>query len=1029
MKSGNESNPWQHQALRPTDFLWLRLRQLTRRGLADPMHDEPHVALSLVAFRESNSKLLMDFKIAEFQIRSQRDVTRAVRRARLLAMLAGMPTWRRTAFGRAVGEIADNVIRHAGCGTITFSVTENQGQQGIESVIRNDGPGVDDLERLLSSQAGDADRGILRARDLVDRFAVRETGASGTAVSLCQDLPAGATAIPQSAVAAWEMALMGDSIGTALLASVRRSVELDAELTAMRDGRPAWEQELQDLRALNSSLELLALVASKTNAAVVILDEQEHVEWLNEAFERMTGYALAECLGHSLDELLLGRQNDRTIAETIRRAVRDGRGLLPEFAFHGKDGRLYWAAGSATPIADEQGRVIRCILVVHDVTQRREARDALEKSREAAEAASRAKSEFLANISHEIRTPMNAIIGMTELALCTELTEEQREFLTTAKGAAESLLDLLNDILDLSKIESGRLELDSVEFDLAKLVGDTLRTLAARAAEKGFELACRFSSAVPQSVVGDPARLRQVLTNLAGNAIKFTEKGEVVVSVDPEWQTATEVSLQFSVSDTGIGIPSDRLDRIFEAFRQGDSSITRRYGGTGLGLAISSRLVQLMDGKIWVRSQEGQGSTFHFTARFGLPAAASEDLTATELELAGKSALVVDDNATNRRILQDTLKTWGIHPTLAESASAAIEALENREAEEHSFDFVVLDALMPEMDGFALLERLRLQRGLRLPTVLMLSSANRTGDLARCRQLGVTVHLTKPVAPADLRQAIIAALGQTPRPVVDPVRLEPVDLPETTLKVLVADDNDANRVLASRVLAERGHQITAARGGQEVLDELDRQAFDVVVLDVQMPVMDGFATTTAIREKERTTRLHLPIVAMTAYAMKGDRERCLEAGMDAYLAKPIRARELWSLVEGLARPMQGGRELAPGDAVGSRQFEFSSALARLEGDAQLLKEQMKFVVNDAPSLVDKVSTAISGQAPDALRLAAHRLKGLVSTVDASEASECAASLEHMGQTGNLEEAGPVCQKLEQHVSTLIETLKHFLATH
>jgi len=455
----------------------------------------------------------------------------------------------------------------------------------------------------------------------------------------------------------------------------------------------------------------------------------------------------------------------------------------------------------------DQEEFSRCILILHDVTRRHQALQELKEAKEAAETASSAKSEFLANMSHEIRTPMNAIMGMTELALCTKLDEDQREYLETVRDSAESLLVLLNDILDLSKIESGRLEIDCVPFNLAKLVGDTLKTLAVTASQKSLELAWRISSDVPELVVGDPARVRQVLFNLVGNAVKFTEKGEVVVRVDAERKSPEEASVLFAVTDTGIGIPGDRMERIFQAFRQGDSSTTRRYGGTGLGLSISSQLVKFMGGKLWAQSCVGEGSTFYFTILFGLPLRSRKKEPARLNELSGKHALVVDDNATNRQILHETLSAWGMQITVTDGAQNALEKLRNTAAQGDSFDLAILDAVMPQMDGFELAAVIRKNPDLQVPTLLMLSSADRPRDLARCRELGNTLYLTKPVASADLRRAIIEALGRTASAKSETAPIDGAEHARSALAILLADDNEANRSLASRMLGKRGHLV------------------------------------------------------------------------------------------------------------------------------------------------------------------------------------------------------------------------------
>ncbi len=576
-------------------------------------------------------------------------------------------------------------------------------------------------------------------------------------------------------------------------------------------------------------------------------------------------------------------------------------------------GHITWVSTTKMPFKDKGGRVVGTFGISRDITERKRADVAMREAKDAALAATRSKSEFLANMSHEIRTPLNGIIGMAELTLDTELSPEQREYVGMLKLSADHLLAVINDILDFSKIEAGKLELDLVDFDLRDTLDDTVATLALRAHKKGLELADHVAPDVPHALAGDPHRLCQVVVNLIGNSIKFTEAGEVVLRVELQSRTEHEACLHFAVSDTGIGITHDQQQKLFTAFSQADTSTTRKYGGTGLGLAISARLVQMMGGEIWLESQVGRGSTFHFTARFA-PARGPvvRAAPAEPASLHGLNVLVVDDNATNRLILEETLTNWGMRPTSVEGGREALIALEQARQTGSPFALVLLDAMMPEMDGFTLARRIKQETDLTVATLMMLSSANRGEDAARCRELGVAAYLTKPVRQSTLLDAIMTSLspsvsvvGQAPLAALPPASGEA----RRTLRFLLAEDNAVNQRLAVSLLEKRGHQVVVVSNGRDAVAALDEGRFDAVLMDVQMPEMDGFEAAAVIRARDAERGGHTPIVAMTAHALLGDRERCLAAGLDAYVAKPLRPHELFEVLEGLV-PRAGSAGLA-----------------------------------------------------------------------------------------------------------------------
>lgn len=783
-------------------------------------------------------------------------------------------------------------------------------------------------------------------------------------------------------------------------------------------------------QALRDSEEKFRTISSSAKDAIIIVNDDGQINYWNQSAEKIFGYLRSEVMREKVHSLLAPDRPMNFAEKEFLQFQRTGKssviGRTLELRVKRKDG-IYIPVELSLSAVNIKGKW-NAIGIARDISERKKAEMQIREGHDKALEASKFKSQFLANMSHEIRTPMNAIIGMTELALLTELNAEQREYLEMVKTSADSLLSLLNDILDFSKIEAGKLEIEFMPFSLQETIGSTLPSLAIRAHQKGLEIAYNIDAKVPKRLLGDPLRIQQIITNLIGNAIKFTETGEVVLNVLPLQKNDNEITLLFSVSDTGIGIPDDKRSKIFELFSQADGSMTRKYGGTGLGLAISSNLVKLMGGEIWVDSVFGKGSTFYFTVKFKVLREQSIQPSDTlSKQLSNKTVLIVDDNATNRRILKDIIKHWEMIPIEAESGNEAIDILNNMVKKETYPDYILMDSNMPGMDGFSTVEKIRQIENGKAVKIMMISSGNNIAEIHRCEELGILAHIFKPVNPYKLRQLMIDIIHDK-----KPSEEKSFEKTRETdkglyLNVLLAEDNPVNQKLTVKILEKKSCKVSVAGNGEEALNAYKNNKFDIVLMDVQMPVMDGLIATAKIREMEKATGTRTPIVAMTAHALKGDRERFLAVGMDGYVAKPIKIADLDKEIYRVMKLSEQTKDEKPGEVTEDRTSFKDVLMQKFGQDIEMLKETIIIFLEESPDQIIAIKNAIIRKDVEKLQFNAHKIKGSIGVFDETDIYYDALKLEELGKEGKIEEADKIILSFEDKYIALREELKKIVS--
>jgi two-component system sensor histidine kinase/response regulator len=774
---------------------------------------------------------------------------------------------------------------------------------------------------------------------------------------------------------------------------------------------------------------LSALFASAPVATAVVTADGV-VEDVNPRFETMFGYAAEEARGKRLNDLIVpesGREQATRLDGTVLR----GETLVVEVERRRKDGEPVQVRASAARV--EGGGQTGLFVLYEDITDEVRALAALREAKETAERVAQMRSAFLANMSHEIRTPMNAVLGLTELLLDSELGPEQRRSLNLIQTSGETLLALLNDILDLSKIEAESLHLEAVPFDLPRLVDSTVSLLAVRARERGIELLTEFSGDMPEQVRGDPTRLRQVLTNLVGNAVKFTHEGEVLVSAKAT-RTGDRASVRFAVRDTGIGISEEQREAIFQPFRQADLSMARKYGGTGLGLTIAQRLVAMMGGVLEVRSELGRGSEFFFTVDVAVEAAAPPPLPSPEtVPLKGTRILVVDDSQSNRRIVRGLLSSVGVTVGEASSADEGLGALHRAALAGTPFALAILDAQMPGRDGFELAQDVRSDQALRATRLMMLTSAGQRGDAQRCRELGIHGYLTKPVSRADLLDMVAGVLGRAEEEAPagqELVTRYRIQESRRHLAILLAEDNVVNQEVAASMLRKRGHQVDVVDTGRKAVERAAATRYDVVLMDIQMPEMDGIEATRAIRKLPGSA--DLPVVALTAHALADERERCVSAGMNAFVTKPFKAFELFAAAEGWGRrgpaagastgPTAPADDLTGGDRAPVALDAFRREMAEA-GAAEAVDGIVDSFLQSASNRIAALTSAVDDEQPEEVSRLAHSFKSSAAQLGARRLAEILAEMETAGKAGKMERVRQSAGEFAEEARRVVEYLK------
>jgi PAS domain S-box-containing protein len=728
------------------------------------------------------------------------------------------------------------------------------------------------------------------------------------------------------------------------------------------------------------------------------------ITYTNRKFSEISQYQREELLGQD-HRLLNSGFHPHSFFKEMWQTISRGKVWHAEVCNRRKDGELYWVDSTIVPFLDENGKPLRYVSIRTDITQRKQAQAEMLHAKEAAEEANRAKSDFLANMSHEIRTPMNGIIGMTELALDTNLTVDQKEYLLLVKTSADALLAIINDILDFSKIESGKMTLEEIEFRLPDVLSQTLRSVALRAHQKKLELLLDIDPTLPEILIGDPGRMRQVIINLVGNAIKFTPQGEIVVKVtrqksqpDPQ-----RMALQITVRDTGIGIPKDKFDAIFQSFSQVDTTITRHYGGTGLGLTISNRFVELMNGRIWVESELNQGSTFFIELSLGL--AEGNHQARYETDELKQRVLVVDNNATLCALVEDLLHHWGIRCHTLTSGAEALEALQGAAQAGDPFQLLLLDVNMPLMNGFEVLTQVLSVPELTTTIIMMLTSESQGEDTARCRTMNIASSILKPFSQSDLYDTLMNALGLQGALTVANQPRNLLKVNQRRLHILVAEDNNVNQTLASRLLEKFGHAVEIAENGLIAIEKWQATPFDLILMDVDMPQLNGYAATAKIRELEQQCNTRIPIIGLTANIMQGSREKCLAAGMDGYLSKPIDTQALWAELEALngsLSAISSASEASTGTPA-RYHFDLNKALLLMANDMGLYSEMTQIYLSDYPKYLAQLQVAINQNNDELTRHNAHTVKGMLSVFCVPAIAEIARSIE-MAEVANPQSA-------------------------